>query len=352
MIRDMARDFAARELAPHAGDWDRNGGYPDDILARMGTLGLMGMLVPPAFDGSGADHVSYALAMEEIAAGDGRHLDRDERQQLAGLRRPAGGRLTRPEGTLPQAAGARQHARLLLPHRAPGGLGRLGAPHPRGAGRQCLPAQRPPSNSSRAAPRPTSRWSSRRPTRKPARKGSAAFSCRPTPKATGSRATRPRWASAPMTPVRCLRGPANHPRPHAGRARQGYATRARQSRRRPDRGRGQATGAMRAAYETALAYAKERPELRQADHRPSGGRLPARRHGNGDRGGAALDPSCGTAPRRRRALPQGSLDGEALRLRDRRAGLFPGNPDPGRLRLFERLSGRAHLSRPARLHDL
>ena len=70
MIRDMARDFAARELAPHAGDWDRNGGYPDDLPTRMGKLGLMGMLVPPAFDGAGADHVSYALAMEEIAAGD------------------------------------------------------------------------------------------------------------------------------------------------------------------------------------------------------------------------------------------------------------------------------------------
>ena len=70
MIRDMARDFAANELAPHAGTWDLKGGYPDDILPRMGKLGLMGMLVPPEYDGSGADHVAYALAMEEIAAGD------------------------------------------------------------------------------------------------------------------------------------------------------------------------------------------------------------------------------------------------------------------------------------------
>ena len=70
MIRDMARDFAEGELAPHAGRWDLNGGYPDDILPRMGRLGLMGMLVPPEWDGAGADHVAYALAMEEIAAGD------------------------------------------------------------------------------------------------------------------------------------------------------------------------------------------------------------------------------------------------------------------------------------------
>ncbi len=70
MVRDMARDFAADRLAPHAGAWDLHGGFPDDILPQMGELGLMGMLVPPDYDGAGADHVSYALAMEEIAAGD------------------------------------------------------------------------------------------------------------------------------------------------------------------------------------------------------------------------------------------------------------------------------------------
>lgn len=70
MIRDMARDFATKELAPNAGEWDLNGGYPNEILGQMGKLGLMGMLIPPEYDGSGADHVSYALAVEEIAAGD------------------------------------------------------------------------------------------------------------------------------------------------------------------------------------------------------------------------------------------------------------------------------------------
>ncbi len=70
MIRDMARDFAAKELAPHAGEWDRGGTYPNEILTQMGALGLMGMLVPEEWGGSGADHVAYALAIEEIAAGD------------------------------------------------------------------------------------------------------------------------------------------------------------------------------------------------------------------------------------------------------------------------------------------
>ncbi|MDP6589523.1 MAG: acyl-CoA dehydrogenase family protein [Alphaproteobacteria bacterium] len=70
MIRDMARDFAARELAPNAAEWDRNGGFPDDMYRRMGELGLMGMMVPEEYGGSATDNLAYALAMEEIAAGD------------------------------------------------------------------------------------------------------------------------------------------------------------------------------------------------------------------------------------------------------------------------------------------
>tara|TARA_R110002167_G_scaffold52861_7_gene152127 strand:+ start:478 stop:1617 length:1140 start_codon:yes stop_codon:yes gene_type:complete len=71
MIRDMARDFARAELAPHAADWDRASELPLDVLHRMGELGLMGMCVPEAWGGAGTDYISYALALEEIAAGDG-----------------------------------------------------------------------------------------------------------------------------------------------------------------------------------------------------------------------------------------------------------------------------------------
>ncbi|HJN60999.1 MAG TPA: acyl-CoA dehydrogenase family protein, partial [Alphaproteobacteria bacterium] len=59
MIRDMARDFAARELAPNAAEWDRSGGFPNDIYKRMGALGLMGMMVPEEYGGSGTDNVAY-----------------------------------------------------------------------------------------------------------------------------------------------------------------------------------------------------------------------------------------------------------------------------------------------------
>ena len=70
MIRDMARDFAANELTPHAAEWDRSGGFPEDMYKRMGALGLMGMMIPEEYGGAGTDHVAYALAIEEVAVGD------------------------------------------------------------------------------------------------------------------------------------------------------------------------------------------------------------------------------------------------------------------------------------------
>ena len=71
MIRDMARDFARERIAPNAAEWDRNKTFPADVLAEMGELGLYGMVVPEEWGGADTDYVSFALAIEEIAAGDG-----------------------------------------------------------------------------------------------------------------------------------------------------------------------------------------------------------------------------------------------------------------------------------------
>jgi butyryl-CoA dehydrogenase len=71
LLRDTAREFAQRELAPHAAEWDREARFPKEALAALGKLGFMGVLVPEEYGGAGADHVGYALALEEIAAGDG-----------------------------------------------------------------------------------------------------------------------------------------------------------------------------------------------------------------------------------------------------------------------------------------
>ncbi|WP_448191120.1 acyl-CoA dehydrogenase [Azospirillum sp. sgz301742] len=71
MVRDMARRFAEERLKPFAAERDRTGAFPAAELAEMGALGLMGMIVPEEFGGAGTDFVAYALAIEEIAAGDG-----------------------------------------------------------------------------------------------------------------------------------------------------------------------------------------------------------------------------------------------------------------------------------------
>jgi len=71
MIRDMARRFGTERLVPNAARWDAEAEFPKEALAEMAGLGLLGMLVPEDWGGAGADHVAYALAIEEIAAGDG-----------------------------------------------------------------------------------------------------------------------------------------------------------------------------------------------------------------------------------------------------------------------------------------
>ncbi|MDX1605763.1 MAG: acyl-CoA dehydrogenase [Candidatus Competibacterales bacterium] len=71
MIRDTVRDFAREQLAPFAADRDRDARFPREELAAMAGLGLLGMTVPEEWGGAGADTLSLALALEEIAAGDG-----------------------------------------------------------------------------------------------------------------------------------------------------------------------------------------------------------------------------------------------------------------------------------------
>ena len=92
--------------------------------------------------------------------------------------------------------------------------------------------------------------------------------------------------------------------------------------------------------------------LRQADLRAPGGAVPPRRDGDADRGGAPARPPCRQPEGRRPAVPEGSGDGQAVRERDGRARLQRGDPDLRRLRLRQRFSGRAHLSRRARVPDL
>ena len=70
MIRDMARDFAREQLAPHAAQWEKDKWIPDAVVAQMGALGLLGMVVPEEWGGTFSDYTAYAMAIEEVAAAD------------------------------------------------------------------------------------------------------------------------------------------------------------------------------------------------------------------------------------------------------------------------------------------
>lgn len=67
MIQDMARKFAEREIAPVAAELDRTHRHPEEIIKKMGELGLLGINIPPEYGGAGMDHICYVLAMIEIS---------------------------------------------------------------------------------------------------------------------------------------------------------------------------------------------------------------------------------------------------------------------------------------------
>jgi alkylation response protein AidB-like acyl-CoA dehydrogenase len=73
MIRQTARDFAEREIAPIAAEYDESGQFPYDTVKKMGRLGLMGIEIPEAYGGAGMDTIAYVLAMEEICKVDASH---------------------------------------------------------------------------------------------------------------------------------------------------------------------------------------------------------------------------------------------------------------------------------------
>lgn len=67
MIRKMVRDFAEREIMPIAQETDETGEFPWETIHKMAPLGLLGLPIPEEYGGAGADYVSFAIALEEIA---------------------------------------------------------------------------------------------------------------------------------------------------------------------------------------------------------------------------------------------------------------------------------------------
>ncbi|MFK4056259.1 MULTISPECIES: acyl-CoA dehydrogenase family protein [unclassified Brevundimonas] len=71
MIRDAVKTFVRDRVTPYARKWEAEGRYPEPLFSELAALGLMGMTAPGVYGGGEADYVSYALALMELAAGDG-----------------------------------------------------------------------------------------------------------------------------------------------------------------------------------------------------------------------------------------------------------------------------------------
>jgi alkylation response protein AidB-like acyl-CoA dehydrogenase len=69
-LQALCRDFARKEIVPHRDEWNASGRFPIEVFAKMAELGLMGLLVPEEYGGTGMGAVAYVAAMEEIARAD------------------------------------------------------------------------------------------------------------------------------------------------------------------------------------------------------------------------------------------------------------------------------------------
>jgi alkylation response protein AidB-like acyl-CoA dehydrogenase len=70
-LRKEIREFAAREIAPNVMRWDEASEFPQEVVQKLGEMGLMGVLFPVELGGAGLGYVDYALAVEELSAVDG-----------------------------------------------------------------------------------------------------------------------------------------------------------------------------------------------------------------------------------------------------------------------------------------
>jgi alkylation response protein AidB-like acyl-CoA dehydrogenase len=69
-FRQLAREFADKEVVPHRTEWDRREAVDRDIVRRLGEVGFLGLTIPEEYGGSGGDHLTYALVMEELGRAD------------------------------------------------------------------------------------------------------------------------------------------------------------------------------------------------------------------------------------------------------------------------------------------
>jgi alkylation response protein AidB-like acyl-CoA dehydrogenase len=70
-LRDVIRKFSAREIAPHVMEWDEVSEFPAAVVKQLGEMGLMGIIFPEEYGGTGLGYTDYMMAVEELSAVDG-----------------------------------------------------------------------------------------------------------------------------------------------------------------------------------------------------------------------------------------------------------------------------------------
>ena len=350
-IAEMARQFAQERLKPFAEQWSREHRYPAEAIAEMAALGFFGMLVPEQWGGSDTGYLAYAMALEEVAAGDGAcstimsvhnavgcvpilRFGNDQQKSdfltpLARGEQIGAFALTEPQAGS-DASSLRTRARRDGDHYVLNGAKQF-ITSGKHAGTVIVFAVTDPDAGKR---------------------GISAFIV-PTD-SPGYQVVRVEDKLGQHASDTCqiafedLRVPVAN---RLGEEGEGY----RIALANLEGGRigiaAQAVGMARGVRSGARLRSRSR-DLRQADHRAPGGGLPSGRHGDADRCCTADGASRRRVARGRPASTGGGFDGQAVRLGDGGKGLFRRNPDPGWLRLPVRLPGGAHLPRCAGLPDL
>ncbi|HET9315384.1 MAG TPA: acyl-CoA dehydrogenase [Vicinamibacteria bacterium] len=70
LLKQTVRDFAEKEIAPHAREWDDKQEFPREVFTKLGELGLMGVVWPTEYGGAGLSTLDYAIVMEEVSRAD------------------------------------------------------------------------------------------------------------------------------------------------------------------------------------------------------------------------------------------------------------------------------------------
>ena len=350
MLRDVARDFARTRLAPHAAERDREARFPVEVMAELGNLGFMGMLVPEVYGGAGADHVGYALVMEEIAAGEGAVSIILSVQNSVGCMPVLqyGSEEQKRRFLVPMAKGEMLACFCLTEPQAGSDAAAIRARALRHGNRWVLSGTKQFITSGKNAQIAIVLAVSD-PER--GKRGISAFLV-PTD-AAGFRVARVEHKlgqRASDTAQIVFEDVELTPDLMLGAEGEGYKI----ALSNLEGGRigvaAQSVGMARAAYEAALAYARERETFGKPiiEHQAVAFRLADMATQIAAARGLVLD----AAARCRRAVCQRGGDGQAVRLGDGGAGRLRRDPDPWRLRRCKRLPGRAHLARRPRLPDL